>query len=574
MKNIFLSFLLSVFVSSFAQAQSFNATVNRNIVPEGETFVLTLELKDVDTSSSPDLSALNQDFMVLSVSNGYRTNIVNSQVSKSRQWNLVMIPKKNGEITISEIELDGMKTKPITINVKPAGEEPLVKSVDVNSPKFKIVGSIDKDTSYVQEQINYRVKIYDVGGLQGNAPYFVTSNDDWIIKNLGEPKVENKIDNGRNIREITFDYALFPQKSGELVIPPVRFNGYFITQSTRTDPFAQLFEEDEFFANLGMNRVFANKNPVVLNTKPISINVKPAVSGASWWLPAKDVKLSAKFNDDKPKFRVGEPVSRTIQLKAVGVLDTNLPEIEFASVNGVKQYPEKPINEMGVVGNDVVSISKMSNVYIPSTTGEVTLPAIELKWFNTKANTFEIASIPEYKIKVTAGLTDDSAKSNQVEEIVSQAQDNVQAKEKTVVEVESKVDNTKIIYLLIVAFFGGILVALLLTKILTSIALKPNNKKTIINAAKSKDLKLLRDELIVWGQKHFPSRHIANLQDVADIFDSSVFNRELDKIRETLYANTEKDWDEKAFLDVFCHMCKSVKKHAKKQKDPLPKLYK
>ena len=85
---------------------------------------------------------------------------------------------------------------------------------------------------------------------------------------------------------------------------------------------------------------------------------------------------------------------------------------------------------------------------------------------------------------------------------------------------------------------------------------------------------MLRDELIVWGQKHFPSRHIANLQDVADIFDSSVFNRELDKIRETLYANTEKDWDEKAFLDVFCHMCKSVKKHAKKQKDPLPKLYK
>ena len=81
-----------------AVAQSFDATVNRNIVPEGETFVLTLELKDVDTSASPDLSSLNQDFMVLSVSNGYRTNIINSQVSKSRQWNLVMIPKKTGEI--------------------------------------------------------------------------------------------------------------------------------------------------------------------------------------------------------------------------------------------------------------------------------------------------------------------------------------------------------------------------------------------------------------------------------------------------------------------------------------------
>ena len=84
----------------------------------------------------------------------------------------------------------------------------------------------------------------------------------------------------------------------------------------------------------------------------------------------------------------------------------------------------------------------------------------------------------------------------------------------------------------------------------------------------------MRDELIVWGQKHFPDKHIANLQDVADIFDSPVFNRELDKIRETLYANTENDWDDRSFLNVFCSMCKTVKKHVKKQKDPLPKLYK
>ena len=148
------------------------------------------------------------------------------------------------------------------------------------------------------------------------------------------------------------------------------------------------------------------------------------------------------------------------------------------------------------------------------------------------------------------------------------------SEQKPVVEVVSKVDNSKIIYLLIVAFFGGILVALLLTKLIMLKSLKPNNKKSIINAAKAKDLKLLRDELILWAQHYFPNQQIANLQDVADIFDSSVFNRELDKIRETLYANTEKDWDEKSFLDVFCSMCKSVKKHIKKYKEPLPKLYK
>ena len=569
MKKIFFISLLLLFISKESFAQSFEATVNRNVVPEGETFVLTLELKDVDTTSSPNLSLLNDDFMVLSVSNGYRTNIVNSQVSKSRQWNLVMIPKKTGEITISEIELAGYKTKPIVLNVTPAGEEELVKSEAVSLPKFKITGNINNNNPYVQEQINYRLKIYDVGGLQGNSPTFMTNNDDWIIRGLGEPKIETKVINGKNLREITFDYALFPQKSGELIIPPVQFNGYYLTKNTRSDPFARFFEEDDFFAGFGMNTVFANKNPVVLNTKPIKVSVRPAVSGAKWWLPAKDVKLSAEFENVDMQFKVGEPVSRTIYMKAIGVLDTNLPEIDFISVDGLKQYPEKPITEMSINNDNIVSLSKISNVYIPSQTGEVTLPQIDVKWFNTQTNRFEVASIPEYKIKVGGEVK------------ITQKEDNkVDIKQETIEKTQASpvvvnnIDNSKIIYLLIIAFFGGVLVALLLTKILSAIALKPNGKKTIINAAKSKDLKLLRDELILWGRHHFPDRNISNLQDVADIFDSAAFNRELDKIRETLYAQNEKEWDEKTFLDVFCSMCKSLKKHTKKLNKVLPELYK
>ena len=569
MKKIFFISLLLLLISKGVFAQSFDATVNRNTVPEGETFVLTLELKDVDTSASPDLTSLNEDFMVLSVSNSYRTNIVNSQVSKSRQWNLVMIPKKVGDTIISEIELAGYKTKPITIKVTSAGEEDLVKSEDINSPKFKISGDINNNNPFVQEQINYRLKIYDTGGLQGSAPTFMTNNDDWIIRSLSEPKVETKIINGKNLREITFDYALFPQKSGELVIPPVKFDGYFLTKSTRTDPFARFFEEDDFFAGFGMNTVFANKNPVVLNTKPIKVTVKPAVSGVKWWLPSKDVKLSAEFNDPNMQFKVGEPVSRTIYMKAVGVLDTNLPEIDFASVDGVKQYPEKPITEMNVSNNNIVSLSKISNVYIPSKPGEVVLPQIDVKWFNTATNTFEVASIPEYKINVR-GVENVA----QVEEVKVDTPAPTASEQKSTVEVINTVDNSKIIYLLIGAFLGGILVTLLLAKLVMITNLKPNNKKSIINAAKTKDLKLLRDELILWAQHYFPNRQIANLQDVADVFDSAVFNRELDKIRETLYAQTEKDWDEKSFLNVFCNMCKSVKGHVKKQKPPLPKLYK
>ena len=63
-------------------------------------------------------------------------------------------------------------------------------------------------------------------------------------------------------------------------------------------------------------------------------------------------------------------------------------------------------------------------------------------------------------------------------------------------------------------------------------------------------------------------------QDIADAVNVQSFNKELDKIRETLYADNEKNWNEKAFLDVFCKIACQLKKRKKTIHEPLPKLYK
>ncbi|MCQ2740908.1 MAG: BatD family protein [Alphaproteobacteria bacterium] len=269
MKKIIVLGLFLIGMSlQYARAQNFVATVNRNPVPEGETFVLTLDLQDVDTQKTPDLSALSKDLTILSISNGYHTSIVNGKVSKSREWNLVMMPNQSGEIEIPEIEVDGYKTHAIKLNVISSDaliQQPQQKVAE-NNPKFKMTGDIDNSTPFVQQQINYRLKIYDAGGLQGEAPFFVTTNDDWVIKSLGEPKVETKVVNGMSLREIVFDYALFAQKSGDLTIPPVRFNGYYLTKSTRTDPFGRFFDDDDFFVGFCLIDGFANKNQVVLTS--------------------------------------------------------------------------------------------------------------------------------------------------------------------------------------------------------------------------------------------------------------------------------------------------------------------
>ena len=223
-------------MANAAWAQTFTAAVNRTEVPQGETFVLTLELVDGQDNGNPDLSVLDKDFIVYSVGSGYNFNYVNGVSSKSRQWQIALMPKNAGQITVPSVKLDNLETAPITLNVVPASAVEPQTSADngyqspqqMNKPKFSMVAEAGNKAPFVQQQIDYTVKIYDTGGLQGEAPQFIEDgSNNWIIRSLGAPTVGSKIVNGRSLREITFRYALFPQKAECLQTPEVQFNGYY-----------------------------------------------------------------------------------------------------------------------------------------------------------------------------------------------------------------------------------------------------------------------------------------------------------------------------------------------------------
>lgn len=550
-------------------AQTFEAKVNRAEVPEGETFLLSVELEGAKTNSTPDFSVLNRDFTVYSVSNAYRTNIINGQVSQSQQWNLVLMPNKSGKLTIPAISLDNYQTAPLQINVGAVSQTAPAQTAAPNRPRFKIEAEADNRSPYVQQQVNYTLTLYDTGGLQGEEPVFQSNNEnDWIIKSLGAPEVNTQTIDGRNLREIKFRYAMFPQKSGVQEIPAVRFNGYYLTRDKRSDPFGRLFNDDLFFAGFGMTDVFATKNPVVLTAQPIKVNVLPAAAenGGNWWLPAEDVKLRAEFNPPKPQFKVGEAVNRTIYLQATGVIDSQLPELKFKSVKGLKQYPEKPQIEMRVENGKIIALEKIANVYIPSQPGDITLPEIAVNWFNVKTKTMEKAVLPAMTVKVVGEAA------APVTPAVPTAVNNPAPQE---INTLTAGEETNLYLLLGVAFILGILLCLVLIKLWGMIlsAGGRNYKRQIIRAAKAKDLRLLRDSLLAWATDRFPQRRILSLQDVDDAVNDKEFRCELDKLTEALYAENSQDWNEHLFIRVFNRINKQ-KKNNGRDNEPLPRLYK
>lgn len=591
-KSVSLSILLGVAFIGAAWAQTFNAAVNRTEVPQGETFVLTLELADGSDSGNPDLSVLDKDFIVYSVGNAFSYNYINGVASKSRQWQIALMPKNSGKITVPSIKLGNLETQPITLNVIPASAAATEASAgtggyqapqQMNRPKFSMTAEIGNPNPYVQQQVDYTLKIYDTGGLQGDMPQFIEDgSNNWIIRSLGEPTVGSKIVNGRSLREITFRYALFPQKSGVLPTPEVRFNGYYLTRSRgMNDPFDDLFGGN--LGSIGFVDMFATRNLVLLTAKPEKVNVQPIPSdnNGNWWLPAQQVALFAEWEPRQPVFKVGEAVNRTIYLKAVGVAESQLPELNLASVSGLKQYPDKAVASSGIENGQVVAVKKISNVYIPNRAGKMTIPEIAVDWFNVRTNRMEKAVLPAMNIEVLPGAAVETAPAPQPEtrpESPSRVLEDVANETENLVERSIPQGLPYLPYIIAAAAF---LLGIVVSWMLFGMRNKSRNAddikdfdRYIVRAAKSKDYRALRDGLISWARDRWNDSKITNLKDVAKAVGNKEFAAQLDGLAVSLYAPEGGEFKTEAFLKAFEKVRKAKVKSRAGDAQPLPKLYK
>lgn len=600
MKKIISILVFGIFFCAEAFAQTLVAKTSRTDLPEGEAFLLTLDYDGSD-SSVPELGVLDKDFTIYSVTNSYQTNIINGQVSQQRQWQIGLMPKATAgtTVTVPPIKLGSVQSNPVQLRIldaqnlaHPDNSDNPDYQAPQQGPRFAVKGSVDNQNPYVQQQINYTLTLYDAGGLQGGEPEFIDDgSNNWLIRGLGQPEISSKVVNGRSLREIRFRYAMFPQKSGRLKTPVMRFNGYYLTQGGRgSDPFEEIFGGSLFDAGVGFGSMFATRNPVVLNTKPIEVNVRPIPSenDGNWWLPAESVRLYAEWSPQRPDFKVGEAVSRTVYLKAVGVVENQLPDINFKNAEGLKQYPERPVTQNAVENGKVVAVKKTANVYIPDRSGNITIPEISVDWFNVKTGRLERAVLPATSIQVQPGSAPAAAQPQttrpqpDIQQSEKMLPDNPEkttaaAAEETPAQPESRFGAY---YTAIAAFILGLIVSWLLFR--TPKKGQPKNeekpglrdsRKTVVRCAKDNDFRGLRDALLNWAEEKFKNRRITNMSDVVRAVNAKDFEKQIDILTAELYGKGSEDWNSAAFIKAF------EKADAKKTTDkatdkPLPGLYK
>ena len=383
--RIFLSFfllLLPLCVFDNAFGGPITARVDRNPIVIDESVTYQLIIND-PSGKEPDFSPLTNDFDILAQGSSTNMQITNGSRSRTKQYQLSLMPKRIGKLTIPPIAVGqeySNAVELIVITAQPA-------TATNGNQDFFLEVRATPDKPYVQSQILLTVRLY-VGASLASGSLSEPEPENTTVHKLGDAHEYTTTRNGHNYRVNERRYALFPQQPGQLVIPPLLFHGQVGRRSTSFfDPFPQ---------------PGATKR---IRSKELRLEVEPKPLQASLpWLPTPQLTGKVELNQATDNIRAGEPITLNFTLNAIGLPANRLPEPTLSLDKTVRLYPDQANFENTVTDKGMTGVLTQKITLIPSQAGEVTLAPQPISWWNMTTHAQEQLSFKPLTLQVLPSL--------------------------------------------------------------------------------------------------------------------------------------------------------------------------
>lgn len=405
----FTALLLPLLIcSATAQAAELTASVDRSRLNSGETVELTLETSDVTQFGKPDLTPLEPLFEVRGTRQVNQLNTLNGDNRATTRWIITLLPKENGSVVIPPLQMGDVQSQPITVQVVESDTREDKNSLD---PVF-IEVSLDQPSVYVQAQAILTLRIYHSVSLYDDSSLTPLQIADARIEQLGDTRTYEKDINGVRHGVIEMRYAIYPQHSGLLSIAPQTFSATLVDTQPAQDASAQGPKAGKLM------RVSSAQIPLTVKPKPLTYPPDAP------WLPARSLSLSESWNPEPEHTQVGDSLTRSLTLKVEGLASSQLPALPATEVNGLRRYPDQPVlsnqsSERGLIGS-----REEREALVPSRSGSIELPTVDVVWWNTfedhlehtslPARTLQVANNPSLQVDTPAGSLQPSAVDNDV----------------------------------------------------------------------------------------------------------------------------------------------------------------
>ncbi|MCW8107778.1 BatD family protein [Alteromonas ponticola] len=561
MKCLYAALLCLIFsFTAFAEVSKVEASVDKNPVMMDEAFVLSITAYGDAKREAFDSSPLLKDFVVGRTSVSSKTSIINFDTTRTTTWSTTLFPRAKGTFTIPSFTIEGKQSNPIDIEVV------AVKQNDKQPARdYYVTTEVDANSVYLQQQIRYTVKLFFATNIERgslDAPQLAKAQ----IKQLGEDKQYTDIINGRRYQIIERTFAVIPQQSGDFTIRGPVFSGEVLASSS-----SQRFG-------------FFNRTQEVNRIGPdIDISVKAKPEGIDYhWLPSEFVRLDEEWQSEK--FVVGEPITRTVSLTAIGVVEEQLPELPQLYPPHFKRYPDQAVTATVDKNETLIAQRKESLAVIPTQAGDFVLPEITVPWFNVLTEKTEYATLPARTITVqpasdialantpTATSTDTVTDLNSIPEHSPAARPLSDFNFRIMLFISA---------LLCVTLCGWVVTGWKYRQLKSTLAHKRDDSlvqpfldsehayKQLLTHIKSGQPSTIYRSLMIWINAIAP----AHVEVPSDWAATQVLQPYIDNLFASKYGNEHQPWDSKGFAKQVATLRKQFKKKKTTDKAALPALY-
>jgi len=323
-----------------------------------------------------------------------------------------LIPKRTGTLQTPavEITIGGKKVLFDSLSVS-VSEAPAVQYYDRDDVFLR--QSVDREVVYLGEQVSNLLEIYQ-------SPFTSLSNmqlmdltyDGFWHKSVGNDQRFRRMVRGQPYDVIRIRRALYPMQSGELEIPQREMKAKMLVRERRDLPRARdlldrnPFEQDffdHFFSPRRMEDILINSNSLNIEVKPLP----PLPAHYPDWGMLQplvgDTSMAIEYPDGEIKLGESKTVSLTITSQGNLAAISGVP---LESEATFRLYHDKAEETFTETNNRVTSSKTFRFSLVPLVSGRISLPAIELAYFDPVEERYKIAQTPPISFNVSGTAVD------------------------------------------------------------------------------------------------------------------------------------------------------------------------
>lgn len=384
-------------VSAVMAAPSVTASLDRDVVPVGETVTLTLTFLGGAPQAAPALPNLPNLQSTGGVNQSSKINIVNGQMTSEVILQYTLIPIQPGDVTIPAFRIavgnTAVTTQPLKLKIVPAGTVPGGVQQTLSQWGFlRLV--VPKNEVYVGEAFPVEIHLYWQEARDIRTPQLQA--DGFSLNQGQNPNYTQTrtLVGGKPYNLLVFRMAATAARAGDLTLGPASCGLTLllpVAQPRRRDPF---FDPFDFFGNR------AEAHPTTLTSDPQRMKVLP--------LPQEKVpesftgavgQYTMSVSASPTNLAVGDPITLRVRIAGQGLLEgLSLPP--QSHWRDFKIYPPSA----RVESNDPLGLAgakTFEQVVIPQNHEIQALPSLVFSYFDSAARVYRTLSNAPVALRVS-----------------------------------------------------------------------------------------------------------------------------------------------------------------------------